>query len=48
MTLSLTPHSTTRNDNLLAVQRPSGAFPAAGATLYAPLLFLTAAIWSSD
>lgn len=48
MTLSLTTHSTESNNNLLAVQQASGAFLAAGATLNAPLLFLTVAIWRSD
>lgn len=48
MTLSLTTRSTKSNNNSLAVQLASGACPAAGATLNAPLLFLTVAIWRSD
>lgn len=48
VTLSLTTRSTKSNNNSLAVQLTSGAFPAAGATLNAPLLFLTVAIWRSD
>lgn len=48
MKLSLTTHSSKSNSSVLAVELASDASLVADATLNAPLLFLTAAIWRSD